>query len=159
MIFRVRARWAIAACAAAIALWPAAPAAQGDEILTNDAILQMTVGKVPKKIILAKIESTKNTFDISPAALVSLVQGKVVEDVMKAIVDRASDRARSALLANEGVILMVTGKVPKDIIVRRIKAATPGYDVSSSGLVLLQQNKVPQDVVKEMMKAAAKTKR
>ena len=56
-----------------------------DEVLTNEIVVRMHGAKVPKQIILAKIQVSRSAFDVTAAGLVSLNTSKVPEDVIKAM--------------------------------------------------------------------------
>lgn len=55
------------------------------------------------------------------------------------------------ILTNKSIIDMVVGKLPKDLIILKVKGSKAAYDVSSSGLVALNSAKVPKDIIKLMM--------
>jgi hypothetical protein len=55
------------------------------------------------------------------------------------------------ILTNKAVIDMVVGKLPKDLIMLKVKGSKAAYDVSSSGLVALNAAKVPKEIIKVMM--------
>jgi hypothetical protein len=126
---------------------------QAAEVLTNDAIVQMVVGKVPRNVILTKIQSTKSEFDIAGHELVSLYQKKVAKDTILAMIQAVAPSAPKELLTNEEVIYMLTNALPRDIVIAKIQASKPGFDLTATGLVNLNQNKVAQDVMKAMMAA------
>jgi len=54
-----------------------------DEVLTNDAVVRMTMGKVSKKLIVSKILSSPTAFDVSAMGLVRLNEAKVPQDIIK----------------------------------------------------------------------------
>lgn len=56
-----------------------------DEVLTNDHIVHMVVGKVPKDLIFGKIRTSRSAFDVSAGGLVKLNTNKVPQDVIKAM--------------------------------------------------------------------------
>jgi hypothetical protein len=56
-----------------------------DEVLTNEIVVRMLNSKVPKEIILAKIQISRSAFDVSATGLVSLNTSKVPDDVIKAM--------------------------------------------------------------------------
>ncbi|MEQ1692487.1 MAG: hypothetical protein ABMA00_14455 [Gemmatimonas sp.] len=56
-----------------------------DEVLTNEIVVRMLGGKVPKQVVLAKIQMSRSAFDVSASGLVSLNTSKVPEDVIKAM--------------------------------------------------------------------------
>lgn len=55
------------------------------------------------------------------------------------------------ILSNRSIIDMVVGKLPKDLIILKVKSSKAAYDVSSSGLVALNSAKVPKEIIKLMM--------
>ena len=130
--------------------------AAGAEVLTNDSVVQMVVGKVPRDVILAKIQSTSTAFDITANGLVSLFQRKVPTNAINAMIQAsASNPNNKEVLANTAVVYMVTNKLPRDIIIAKILSGKSGFDLTAEGLVSLNLNKVPQPVVKAMMASAA----
>jgi hypothetical protein len=127
-------------------------AAQTPEILTNDSIVQMAAGKVPKDVMLAKIHSTGNTFDVTANGLVTLTKSKLDRDVINAMIEAKTDSKE--ILTNEAVVVMVTGNVAKDVILFKIHSTKSKFDLTAGGLVGLTQSKVPQDIVKAMLNVA-----
>jgi hypothetical protein len=55
------------------------------EVLTNQAVIQMVTAKLPRDVILAKIQSSKTKFDVTSDGLVSLNTNKVPKDIIKAM--------------------------------------------------------------------------
>lgn len=132
----------------------------GGEVLTNESVIQMVAGKVPKDLIMSKIRSTKSTYDITPSGLITLNLNKVPTDIVKTMLLSTTSGPKDAgkeALNNEGVIKMVQGQLPKDIIVTKIQTSRADYDLTTNGIINLNQNKVPQDVVKAMMAATSGT--
>lgn len=125
------------------------------EVLNNESITQMVVGKVPKDIILTKIRTTKNAFDLSPTGLVGLHANKVGDDVVKVMMQSGPAGAAKESLNNDAVIQMVNGLVSKEIIIVKVQASRADYDLSTNGIIKLNQNKVSQDVLKAMMAASS----
>jgi hypothetical protein len=151
---------AVAFVVAARLLWPVGghgtlQAQAAPEVLTNDSVVQMVVGKVPKNLILTKIQSTKNSFDISASGLVALYTSRVQTDLIKAILAAAAPSKE--VLTNDSVVNMVANKLPKDLVITKIQTTTPGFDVSTAGLVSLTQNKISQDIQTAMFAASAKS--
>lgn len=68
--------------------------AQQTDILTNETIVEMKAKGLPNSIILAKIKTSQNSFDISTDALLKIADNKLSEDIVNAIVDAASDNSR-----------------------------------------------------------------
>ena len=56
-----------------------------DEVLTNEIVVRMLGAKVPKQIVLQKIQMSRSAFDVTATGLVSLNTSKVPEDVIKAM--------------------------------------------------------------------------
>jgi hypothetical protein len=136
-------------------------AAQGGgaagEVLTNESITQMVVGKVPKDLILTKIRTTKTAFDVTPTGLIALHVNKVSDDVVKAMIQAIPTGAAKETLNNDAIIQMVNGLLSKEIILLKIQGAKADYDLTTGGIITLNQNKVSQDVIKAMMNATSAT--
>jgi len=126
--------------------------AQAPEVISNDSVVQMVTGKVPKDVILAKIHSTANTFDITPDGLIALTKSKVDKEVINAMIGAKKDNKE--ILTNEAVIKMVGGGVSKDVTLFKIHSTRSKFDLTAAGLVGLSQNKVPQEIVKAMLNVA-----
>ena len=127
--------------------------AQG-EILTNDALVQMVTGKVAKALILTKIQTSPNTFDVTVRGLASLSRSKVPADLIKAAMLRApKDRADAGkeVLTNGDVVEMSSANVARELIIAKIQLTKSAFDLTTSGLVGLQQNKIHPDIIKAMM--------
>jgi hypothetical protein len=136
----------------------ATAAAQAGEVLTNESVVQMINGKVPKDLIVTKIRTTKSTFDVTSAGLISLNTSKIPSDIIKMMMNAAagtSGRDAREALTNDAVIRMVSGQLSKDIIVTKIQMSRPDFDLTTSGIINLNQSKVSQDVVKAMMAASS----
>jgi hypothetical protein len=56
-----------------------------DEVLTNEVVVRMVGAKVPKQIVLQKIQLTPSAFDVTASGMVSLNTSKVPEDIIKAM--------------------------------------------------------------------------
>ena len=127
--------------------------AQG-EVLTNDALVQMVNGKVAKALILSKIQSTPNTFDVTVRGLASLSRSKVPADLIKAAMLRApkllADDTKE-VLTNGDVVEMSTANLARELIIAKIQLTKSAFDLSTSGLVGLQQNKIHPEIIKAMM--------
>lgn len=163
MRYSVRTTVAVLLLLAPLSLAPllassAAAQAGGAEVLNNESIVQMITGKVPKDLIVTKIRTTKSTFDVTAAGLISLNTSKVPSDIMKMMMNAAAGTGGKDVketLTNDAVIRMVTGQLSKDIIVTKIQMSKPDFDLTTNGIINLNQNKVSQDVVKAMMAATS----
>ena len=63
----------------------AVPATGPAEVLTNNEVVQMVMGQLPRALIIEKIRVTKTRFDVTSDGLVSLQSSKVPDDVVKAM--------------------------------------------------------------------------
>jgi hypothetical protein len=123
------------------------------EVLTNDAVVQMVTGKLSKDLIMAKVQNTSNSFDLSASAIISLYESKVPREIIAAMMQTKPVKAPATeeVLTNDTVVRLVEAKVSKDIIIQKIKTTKTSFDVTAAGLVGLNQSKVPQDIIKIMM--------
>jgi len=64
------------------------------EVLTNEIIIEMKTKGLPSSVILSKIKSSQNSFDISTEKLINLADMKIGEDVINAVVEAAGDNGR-----------------------------------------------------------------
>lgn len=154
---------ALASLALAVAI-PGRAAAQraaGGEVLTNQSIISMSTAKLDRDLLLQKISSTKNTFDVSVNGIVQLTQAAVNQEVIIRMINMAADPKLGApapktpeVLDNQSIITMVTGKVTKPVVLAKIQATKGNYDTSSAGLVQLTQGKVAADVIKAIIAKA-----
>ena len=71
--------------------------AQQTEMLTNETIVDMKTKGLPSSIIIARIKFAQNSFDISTDALIKLMENKIPDDIVTAMVDAASDAKRHAV--------------------------------------------------------------
>jgi hypothetical protein len=55
------------------------------EVLTNQSVIQMVTAKLPRDVIMAKIQSSKSKFDVTSDGLVSLNTNKVPKDIIKSM--------------------------------------------------------------------------
>ena len=155
----------VAAVAMMALLAPIAARAQrsasGDgEVLTNQTVINMVSAKINKDLLISKINTTPNTFDVTVNGLINLIQGKVSADAMRTMITVAADaklgrnRASSEVLDNQSVVSMIGSKVPKAVVLAKIQNTKANFDVTSNGLVGLTQAKVPTDVIKAMVAKA-----
>jgi hypothetical protein len=151
---------AVATVALAVAIAPRAAAqrAGGGEVLTNQSIISMSTAKLDRTVMLQKINSTKNTFDVTVNGIVQLTQAAVNPEVIIRMITMAADPKFGApapktpeVLDNQSIITMVSGKVTKPVVMAKIQSTKGNYDTSSSGLVQLTQGKVAADVIKAII--------
>ncbi len=132
------------------------------EVLSNPAVVQMVSGKLSKDLIVGKINSARPGFDLSSDGIIALNGFKVDQSIIKLMLQVGDNARRSGnapatligldeVLTNEIVVRMLTGKVPKQIVLAKIQVSKSAFDVSSAGMVSLKTSKVPDDVIKAMM--------
>ncbi len=63
----------------------AVPAAPPSEVLTNQSVLDMVAQKIPEEVIITKIQTFPNQFDLSNSALSDLTQKGISPAIMKAM--------------------------------------------------------------------------
>jgi hypothetical protein len=148
---------------AAVLLLPVSLHAQaGVEVLSNESITQMIAGKLSRDLITTKISSSRPGFDLSTNGIVALTTSKVDPALIRAMFDAgvaakkrgdapASLTGIDETMTNDAIVKLVTAKVQKQIILNKIYAGRPSFDVTTSGLVKLSEAKVPQDIIKVMM--------
>ena len=96
----------------------AAPSLKGlDEVLTNDIIVRMVTTKVPRQLILTKIQISRSAYDISATGLVALNTAKVPEEVIKAMMapPPPSAAAPKPIPTKEAPVPPPTAVAPKPI--------------------------------------------
>jgi hypothetical protein len=121
------------------------------ETLTNESIVSMLTGKVPKSLVISKIQSTGSAFDVTAPGIVALYYSKVPTDVIRYMMQAVPAARSNEVLTNDGVILMVSRQLPRDLILTKIQSTAQNFDLTADGLVRLNQNKVPSAVIKVMM--------
>lgn len=63
----------------------AVPSKDPAEILTNNDVVQMVLGNLPRPLIIEKIRVSKARFDVTSEGLVSLQTSRVPDEVVKAM--------------------------------------------------------------------------
>ena len=64
---------------------------------------------------------------------------------------RAASQRSTEVLTNASVVRMVTGQVPKDIILAKLQSSTSNFNLSTTGPVRLNDSTVSQDLINVMM--------
>ena len=75
-----------AAIVLALALVVSPAGVRGQEVLTNESVIAMKQARLPDTVILAKIRSTQNKFDLSTNALIALKGAGVSDQIIEAMV-------------------------------------------------------------------------
>jgi hypothetical protein len=91
----------------------AAPASDGAELLTNTSIVEMTRAGLGAFIIVAKIRSTPNAFDLTVPALIALKQAGVADAVLEAMVGSEGQRRAIGVSPAAGADTPPTATVAK----------------------------------------------
>ncbi|HNX54845.1 MAG TPA: hypothetical protein PKO30_04630 [Prolixibacteraceae bacterium] len=68
--------------------------AQQPDILTNETVIELKAKGLPNSIILSKVKTSQNNFDISTDALIKLAENKIPEEIINAIVDATGDSSK-----------------------------------------------------------------
>jgi hypothetical protein len=124
------------------------------EVLSNESIISMFEAKMPKKIILSKIETTKNDFDMSSDAIISLTEKKLGEEIILTMFNALKDKRNTLeVMTNEVVTEMFVKKVSKKVILAKIKESSGNYDLTTEGLIKLTTDKIPSDIQMAIMDA------
>jgi len=135
--------------------------AAGGEVLTNQSIISMSTAKLDRTVLLSKINSTKNTFDVTVNGIVQLTQAGVNQEVIIRMISMAGDPKMGApapktpeVLDNQAIISMVSGKVVRPVVLAKIQNTKGNYDTTSAGLVQLTNGKVAPDVIRAIIARA-----
>jgi hypothetical protein len=124
------------------------------EVLTNESIVSMFEAKMQKKIILSKIEATKNNFDMSSDAIIYLTDRKIGEDIILTMFNSLKDKRNTLeVMTNEVVSKLYMNKVSKKVILAKIKESSGNYDLTTEGLIKLTSDKIPNDIQMAIMDA------
>lgn len=90
--------------------------------------------------------------DVSAGGLLELHAAGVPRPIIVVILDRVARDGRIAdTLDNTSIGAMIRGKLPKDILLAKMRQTPAVYNVTAEGLVALHQEKVPKDVITMMM--------
>lgn len=118
------------------------------EVLTNESVVSLINAKVKKELIVAKIKSTPNKFDMSSAGLISLKKQKVVDGIVEEMLLATTPLPP---MKNEDVITLNNGGVSNSITIKKIQYSPCEFNTSSDALVALKNAKVPDPIMKTMM--------
>ncbi|MEQ1692741.1 MAG: hypothetical protein ABMA00_15730 [Gemmatimonas sp.] len=132
------------------------------EVLTNQQIIQMSAGGVPKGIMLIKIRITRSAYDLSSVGLVRLTASGVHREIIEAMTNATQVATANGLastqpsdteevLTNDAIVRMVSGGVARSIIDAKLRSSRSSFDLSAEGLVRLKDNKVPEDLIKALL--------
>jgi hypothetical protein len=85
-----------------LVLSPVAASAQTQEVLTNQAVIDMVKSGFSQEIIIAKIKSSRNSFDTSASALQTLKKSGAPNAVMMAMMESSSNTGGQVNNASTG---------------------------------------------------------
>jgi len=124
------------------------------EVLTNQSVQSLVSAKVDQGIIISKIKSSENTFDLSTSGIISLKQAKVNDK----IVDEMLLISKSLpVMKNEDVIEMQKNGISKKIILRKINSSECKFNTETESLIALNAAGVPEEITKLMMDPSTST--
>lgn len=123
-----------------------------NEILTNNNILNMVGAKISKKIILSKIQTTNNSFDLSADAIVKLANSDVSDELILTMLDFQNKKSKEQeKLTNDDIIKMTVSNISKKIVLKKINSSNNNFDLKSDELIKFSNNKVSDEVVMAIM--------
>ena len=141
-----------------------------EEVLDNQAIIDMVKMGLSDDVIIAKISTDKNTFDTSVSALRVLVDNNVSNAIIEEMVyaksgNQVQVKAQNTksiskpistnykrYKANQGVIDMVNSGIDEETIHQKVLLSTGiKYDTSLPAILDLQDNGVSEMIIQTMM--------
>ena len=141
-----------------------------EEVLDNQAIIDMVKMGLSDEVIIAKISTDKNTFDTSVSALRVLVDNNVSNAIIEEMVyaksgNQVQVKAQNTksiskpistnykrYKANQGVIDMVNSGIDEETIHQKVLLSTGiKYDTSLPAILDLQDNGVSERIIQTMM--------
>ncbi len=141
-----------------------------EEVLDNQAIIDMVKMGLSDDVIIAKISTDRNTFDTSVSALRVLVDNNVSNAIIEEMVyaksgNQVQDKPQNAKSiskpistnyirhkANQGVIDMVNSGIDEETIHQKVLLSTGiKYDTSLPAILDLQENGVSERIIQTMM--------
>lgn len=128
--------------------------AKAQETLTNRDIISLVTVKMAPKLIIAKIQGSKNNFLLGAAEIIALKNEKVSDPVIEEML-----LACTALpvVKNDDVIQMTQAGVSKKIILKKIGLSGGEFNTSTDALIALKTAKVEDAVINAMMTPSART--
>lgn len=123
---------------------------KAQETLTNESIVSLTQAKVSGSLIINKIKSSANAFDLTSDKVIELKNQKVADNILKEMLLASKNLP---LMKNDDVIKLNSGKISKDIILKKISLSSCNFNTSTDALIALKTAEVPESIVKVMMTA------
>lgn len=122
------------------------------ETLTNESIASLIQAKVSGSLIINKIKSSANAFDLSSDKLIELKSQKIPDNILREMMMACRNLPA---MKNEDVIKLNSGKISKDIILKKISLSSCNFNTSTDALIALKTAEVPESVIKVMMTTPA----
>ncbi len=82
-----------------------------EEILTNETVVSMVKAKFGEKLIISKIKSSKNKFDVSMGGMMKLKKEGVTEDIITAMVEASKPSSPEKKPISSPAVVLQTDKV------------------------------------------------
>lgn len=121
---------------------------KAEETLTNQNIISLSNAKVAKDIIIQKVKSNPNQFDMSASSLIALKAAKVSDQVVEEMLLACNNLP---VMTNKDVIDMQQGNVSRDIIIKKIQFSKCNFNTDTDAMIELKNAKVPETVQKAML--------
>lgn len=128
---------------------------KAQETLTNQSIISLSQAKISKELIIDKIKASKCQFAMNTSGVIELAKASVKDQVIDAMMLATS---QLPIVRNQDVVDMYNGKVPKDVITKKIQYSDCDFSTTTEAMIQLKVAKIPEQLVKVMMepKRAAK---
>ncbi|HRF14828.1 MAG TPA: hypothetical protein PKV02_04270 [Bacteroidia bacterium] len=127
---------------------------KAQETLSNQSIVSLVNAKMNNNIIINKIKSSGNTFDLSTDGIIDLKATKVPENVINEMMLACRNMP---VITNDDVIKMNGGKVSTDLILKKINLSRNNFNTSTDALIALKNAGVSDKIVKVMMNPPSNT--
>jgi hypothetical protein len=118
------------------------------ETLNNQSIVALSQAKISKDLILDKIKASKSQFTMTTGGIIELTKNGVKDQVIDAMMLATSPLP---VMRNQDVIDLYNGKVPRDIIIKKIQYSECDFSTSTEDMIGLKFAKLPEPLVKVMM--------
>ncbi len=125
---------------------------KSEEVLTNQSIISLSNAKVSKDIIIDKIRSSPNQYDLTSLGVVGLKTARVSDQIVVAMLVATKSLP---VVTNKDVIDMQNGGVGRDIILKKIELSKCDFNTNTESMIALKNAKVPDSIQKAMMSAGS----
>ena len=123
---------------------------KAQEVLTNQAVVNMQQNKVSGNVMTDKIRMSKTNFDLSTNGLLQLISTKVSDSVLEAMM---LGTTMTDVLTNADIIKLREANMSRKLMIQKINGSRTNFDLSTNGLIQLKNGKVPDAIQKIMMTA------